>query len=333
MSLLKTITTAKIPIILAPMAGLTSYPFRMLNRSFGCKMAFMEMINVKSLSHSSKRTKEMLFTDINDRPLGIQLLGQDPYYILKGLEKLKDYKFDLLDFNAACPQRKVVNRAEGADLLRDKNKLYKILKLVVDNSSWPVTVKIRVGFNDNSQAVDIAKIAQDTGVKAIFVHGRTKEAGFSGVVDYSSIYKIKKALNIEVIGSGDVFNHILAKKMLDETGCDGILVARGALGNPWIFKQIEEYLNNGIILEKPQVAEIITVMNKHLELLINFFGVNRGVARFCKFFIYYTRGFYQVKFLRNKSQAVRSKDDMINLINLFEDILINGQGKTPTNLG
>ncbi|MBU1853152.1 MAG: tRNA-dihydrouridine synthase family protein, partial [Candidatus Omnitrophica bacterium] len=229
-------------IFLSPMAGISSFPFRMLNRKFGCRFCFVEMINCRSLSYSSRKTLEMMRTSKEDKPLGVQILGSDKEYILRSLEKLQDYKMDMLDFNAACPHKKITKRGEGAALLKTPRVLSKLLKLIVANSNCPVTAKIRIGWNSFSYAKDIALYAQDAGISALFVHGRTREQGYSGKVDYETIRMLKKSLDIPLIASGDIFNAALAKKMLDETGCDAITVARGALGNPWIFREIEEFL-------------------------------------------------------------------------------------------
>lgn len=215
------------------MSGITDLPYRLLNRGFGCEMAFVEMINVRSISYKSRKTHQMLSSDAKDKPLGVQLLGNDPKFILKAMETIIKYKFACLDFNAACPERKVIRRGEGASLLKDPRKLNSLLKILVKASPFPVTVKIRSGWDKGSvNAQEVALYAQDAGVKALFIHGRTREQGYSGKVDYKIIREVKKALGIPVIGSGDILSAELAKKMFDETGCDGVLVARAALETP-----------------------------------------------------------------------------------------------------
>jgi len=224
-------------LILAPMAGVTDLPFRMLCRKFGAELAFVEMINCRSISHKSRKTKHMLSTTAKDKPLGVQILGCEEKYILKALDVLKAYKFDILDFNAACPAKKVVRRGEGSALLKDPKKLAKLLKLLVKNSKIPVSVKIRLGWDkDSINAEKVALYAQDAGVSGLFIHGRTRIQEYGGNVDYAAIAKVKQAVNIPVIASGDVFSAQLAKKMLTETNCDGLVIARGSFGNPWIFK-------------------------------------------------------------------------------------------------
>ena len=307
-------------LILAPMSGITDLPFRMLNRKFGCAFAFTEMLNVRSVSYKSKRLKEMLAFDQKDTPLGIQILGCEPNYILKALEVLHKYKFDLLDFNAACPAKKVARRGEGASLLKEPKKLCGLLKLIVKNSAVPVTVKIRSGWDDNSlNAREVSLLAQDAGVSAVFIHGRTKMQGYSGTVDYLTIGKIKKELKIPVIASGNIFNAQLAKKMLDETGCDGLLIARGALGNPWIFKEIKEYLAKGKITERPKISRIAQIMIRHLHSYTEFYGERNAVIKFRKFFSWYTKSLRNIRHLREKASLTKAEAGMVLVVRKIID--------------
>ena len=302
-------------LILAPMAGVSDFPFRMLNRKFGCELAFVEMINSRSISYKSKRTQKMLFSSEDDRPLGVQLLGCEAKFVQKAIEVINRYKFDLLDFNAACPVKKVVNRGEGASLLKDPNKLNAILKLVVKTAKVPVTVKIRSGWDKNCvNAKEVASYCQDAGVSGLFIHGRTRIQGYSGAVDYKAIREVKRALKIPVIASGDIFSPQLAKKMFDETGCDGVLVARGALSDPWIFKEITEFLENGKIIARPEVEQIAKVMTQHLDMCVDFYDEKNGVVIFRKFFAWYTKGFRRVRHLRELSSRIKTKSEMYEII-------------------
>ena len=297
------------------MAGITDLPFRMLCRRFGVELAFVEMINCRSISHKNRRTKQMLASLPKDKPLGIQILGCEEQYILRALEVLRGVEFDLLDFNAACPSKKVVRRGEGSGLLRDPKKLQKILKLIVKNSWLPVTVKIRLGWDkDSVNAKDIALLAQDCGVSALFIHGRTKVQGYSGQVDYNIIREVKKALDIPLVASGDVFSGLLAKKMFDETGCDGLAVARGSLGNPWIFKEIKEYLKSGKIMNRPNEIEIAKVLREHLDSSLDFYGEKNGVVIFRKFYIWYTKGMHKVRRLREQASRARTRLEVEKII-------------------
>lgn len=309
----------KNPVILPPLAGISSYPFRVLNRKFGCEFCFLEMINCRSLSYLNTKTLKMMESSKDDHPLGIQLLGADKGFILKSLEKLQGHGFDLVDFNAACPQKKITSRGEGAALLKNPEKLAGLLRLIVKDCNGPVSAKMRLGWDSASKACDIALSVQDAGVDAIFVHGRTQAQGYSGPVDYKAIAKIKKSLRIPVVASGDILSAGLAKKMFDETGCDAITVARGALGNPWIFAEIKEYLKNGGILPRPAPKEIAGTMKLHLRLCCDFYGEGRGVAHFKKFFIWYTRWFKDIRLMRNEVSNAYAIDDMTALIRKFED--------------
>lgn len=302
-------------LILAPMAGVSDLPFRMLNRKFGAELAFVEMINARSIGHKSRRTKSMLSSNLKDKPLGIQLLGCEEKYILKALDVLKGYKCDLLDFNAACPAKKVVRRGEGAALLKEPKKLNKLLKLVIKNSEVPVTVKIRTGWDkDSINAKEVALYAQDAGVSALFIHGRTKVQEYGGGVDYGVIRKVKKALSIPVFASGDIFSSQLAKKMLDETNCDGLVIARGSFGNPWIFEEIREFLKKSRILPRPDKQEIVKIMLEHLDASIAFYGERNGVVIYRKFFGWYTKGFRRIRPLREKSSRAKSREEMVEII-------------------
>lgn len=302
-------------LILAPMAGITDLPFRMLCRRFGAELAFVEMINCRSISHKSRKTRHMLSTAVEDRPLGVQILGCEEKYILRALDVLKPYKFDILDFNAACPAKKVVRRGEGAALLKEPRKLNKILKLVVKNSKIPVTVKMRLGWDkDSVNARETALYIQDAGAGGIFIHGRTKTQAYGGNVDYKVIAGVKKALTIPVIASGDVFSAQLAKKMFSETNCDGLVIARGSFGNPWIFKEIKEFLKTGKVIPKPARTKVIKIMLEHLDASIAFYGERNGVILFRKFFAWYTKGIGNIRPLREQSSRAKTRLEMETLI-------------------
>ena len=297
------------------MAGISDLPFRMLNRGFGAELAFVEMINCRSISHKSKRTENMLSPGPKEKPLGVQILGCEEKFILKALDVLSKYKFDLIDFNAACPAKKVVRRGEGASLLKEPKRINRLLKLIVKNSKLPVTAKIRIGWDkDSINSREVALCAQDAGIKALFIHGRTKAQGYSGGVDYKAISLAKKAIDIPLIASGDILSAQLAKRMYDETGADGLAIARGSLGNPWIFKEITEYLKKGKVILKPSVEKVIKVMLEHLAASVAFYGERNGVIIFRKFFGWYTKGIRSIRPLREKSSRVKTKEEMAGII-------------------
>jgi tRNA-dihydrouridine synthase B len=338
-----------VPIMLAPMAGVSDLPFRLITRSLGCEFAFLEMISARALSYSGlleqselsthytrqysaakaarsaeaklpryrvKKTLRMMIPVDGDNPLGVQLLGADLQYIKKAMDVINKYNFEILDFNAGCPVNKAVKRGEGASLLKEPKKLKEILKFMVDNSKIPVGVKIRSGWSDDSiNAVDVALHAQDAGIKYLFIHGRTKVQCYSGRVDYQIIRQVKEALSIPVIGSGDALSPELIKKMFDETGCDAVTIARGALGNPWIFRQTAEFLKTGAFLPPPKLDEVIATMLKHFSLCCDYHGERIGVIVFRKFFYWYTKKFSNIKILRNTVFSSKTKEQIIDAIN------------------
>lgn len=302
------------PILLSPMAGITDLPFRLITRSFGCELAFTEMVSATSLAARGKNTLKMLTASPDDRPVGVQLLGGDEDIIRKALEILSSYPFDIVDFNAACPVSKVVSKGKGAGLLKEPGKFQGLLRVIVANSSVPVTVKIRSGWDENSvNAVDLAMRAQDAGVSALFIHGRTRRQGYSGTVDYDIIGKVKRSVRIPVVASGDALTPSIIWKLFTGTGCDGVAIARGALGNPWIFRSTIDFLNGSSTGSRPVVDEIMRVMKAHLDLNVGYYGERAGVMRFRKFFGWYTKGM-AIKELKAKAFRAGTSEGMSKLI-------------------
>lgn len=257
-------------IFLAPMAGCTDLPFRLIAREHGAKFCFYEMIDSNSLIHDRHETYGNLKTDKKDLPIAAQLLGSDPSGMLKAAEKLlKLVNASFLDVNCACPAKKVIKKRSGAHLLRDTPRLYNILQRLIPELPLPITIKIRSGFDkkDDDRIVEMVKRCENIGVSAVFVHGRLRTQGYAGDVDYDAIKKIKDAVRIPVFGSGNIFSGESAKLMFDETGCDGVLVARGGLGNPWIFKEIEEYIKTGKSSKEISLAERKKALKNHLDYI------------------------------------------------------------------
>lgn len=306
------------PLILAPMSGISDLAYRLINRSCGCELAFTEMIGTDSLVHNSSNTLKMLSTRADDRPLGVQILGCDPELIKRSLDILSEYPFAILDFNAACPVKKVVSRGKGAGLLKDPAKLQQLLQIIVKNKRMPVTVKIRAGWDETDiNAPEIALRAQDSGVDALFIHGRTRNQRYSGQVDYDVIRRVKETVQIPVIASGDALSPELIKSLFSETGCNGVAVARGALGNPWIFRESIEYMKKGEIRKSPDVTEVSQTMKEHLALNIKLHGEKHGVIRFRKFFAWYARGM-AVKDLKRRAFGASNRDEMLGLVEELE---------------
>ena len=303
------------PLILAPMAGITDLPFRLITRSFGCELAFLEMVSARSLVQESGRSKRMLMSVGDDRPLGAQLLGNEPESLLKALESIRHHGFDIIDLNAACPVAKITQKGKGASLLKEPKKLKSLLEVLARHADVPVTVKIRAGWdNDTMNARDVALHAQDAGISALTIHGRTKKQGYAGRVNYTVIREVKEALSIPLIASGDALTPQLIKKMFDETGCDAVAIARGSLGNPWIFRDTVAYLEEGTIPARPAPEEIADTMRKHLELNTAFYGERKGTILFRKLFPWYVKGLHEIRQLKEEAFRAQTEEQMIRLI-------------------
>ena len=316
--------------VLAPLAGISDLPFRMINRRYGCELAFIEMISVHALNHRNAKTVKMLESHPDDKPLGMQILGRDHDTILQALDTIAPLGFDVLDFNSACPVKKVAKRGEGAALMKEPEVLQDILKLLVKNTDKPVTVKIRAGWDAHSiNSVEVAKRAEDAGVSAIFIHGRTRAQGYRDTVLYEPIAEAKEAVSIPVIASGDMFSAEASKKMMDVTGCDGVVMARGALGNPWIFPETAQYLKDGTVPPRPTVTEITDVMLWHLENCVEFYGEEPSVKIFRKFFIWYTKGLRNVKPLRMRAVRTKSTSETRDMIYELREMNLGGNDEPP----
>lgn len=302
-------------VLLAPLAGISDSSFRLICREFGASFTFVEMINARALSHKSKKTKKMLTVDPKDSPIGVQLVGCELPHIERAVDVIKRYDFDVLDFNAACPVRKVCRRGEGAALMKEPKKLAEILTLLSKLWRKPLTIKLRSGWDAGARnAAEIARIAEDCGVNAIFIHGRDRQQFYKGTVDYNAIAEVKKSVSVPIIASGDIWSARYAQKMFDETGCDGILVARGALGNPWIFGEIEEYFKTGRVLPAPSTDEVIDTLLHHLELSIAEHTEKRAVPLMRKFAGWYFKNRPHVRCLRHAINPVKTKKEFVAAI-------------------
>ena len=260
-------------VFLAPMAGVTDLPFRLLCREQGAGMSVTEMVSAKAILYKNKNTKELLAVDRAEGPVSVQLFGSDPEIMAAIAAQIEDGPYVAIDVNMGCPVPKIVNNHEGSALMKDPAQAEKVLTAMVKAVKKPVTVKFRKGFNDqNINAVEFAKMAESCGVAAVAVHGRTREQYYSGKADWDIIRQVKEAVKIPVIGNGDVFTPEDAKRLLDETGCDGIMVGRGAKGNPWIFKRITHYLETGELLPGPTLMEVRDMILRHGKMLTEYKG-------------------------------------------------------------
>lgn len=278
-------------IILAPMAGVTDLPFRLLCREMGAGLVCMEMVSAKAIYYNNKNTEGLLEVHPKERPASLQLFGSDPEILSEMAKRIEERPFDILDFNMGCPVPKVVNNKEGSALLKNPKLVEEILRGLVKAVKKPVTVKIRKGFDDaHVNAVEIAKIAEDCGVAAIAVHGRTREQYYSGKADWDIIRQVKEAVKIPVIGNGDVVSPQTAKALIDQTGCDGIMIGRGAQGNPWIFREIRQYLEEGVLPSAPSSKEKLELVLRHADLQLQYKGEYTGVREMRKHLSWYTVG-------------------------------------------
>jgi len=278
-------------VILAPMAGVTDLPFRLLCREMGAGLVCMEMVSAKAIYYNNKNTEELLRIHPKEQPVSLQLFGSDPVIVADMAARIEERPFAILDFNMGCPVPKVVNNGEGSALLKNPKLVEALLRGLVRAVKKPVTVKIRKGFGESDiNAVEIAKIAEACGVAAVAVHGRTRAQYYSGKADWDVIRQVKEAVKIPVIGNGDITGPDTAKAMLEQTGCDGVMVGRAAQGNPWIFREITAYLEDGTRLSRPGNAEKKALVLRHAGLLQECKGEYTAVREMRRHLAWYTAG-------------------------------------------
>ncbi len=302
-------------LILAPMAGVTDQPYRLICREQGCALVVTEMVSAKAILYRNKNTKALLAVSEKERPAAVQLFGSDPEILGRIAAQVKEGPCDMIDLNLGCPVPKIVNNGEGSALMKDLKKAEKIFASVVKHTKKPVTVKFRKGFNDSQvNAVELARIAEGCGVSAVAVHGRTREQYYSGKADWEIIRQVKEAVRIPVIGNGDVFAPQDVKRMLEETGCDGVMIGRGAKGNPWIFSQSLHYLKTGQVPPKPGIKEIREMILRHGKLLAEFKGERTAMQEMRKHIAWYTAGLPHSSALRNEINQIDHLDGMLELL-------------------
>lgn len=308
-------------IVLAPMADITDSAFRTIVKSMGCGLVETEMISDKSLIHNSARTLEMLYMTDYERPLSLQLFGSEPESLVQASEYVIDnVKPDIIDINMGCPVNKVALRGRsGCFLLKDTEKIYEIITSLVDNVSIPITVKIRSGWDDdNINAVEVAKTIEEGGASAVTVHPRSRIQKYAGNADWNLIKQVKEEVSIPVIGNGDVRTCYDAKRMLDETRCDAVMIGRGALGNPWLIRECVDYLDNGVEPEKVSAEEKMDMIKKHYELLVkNKIDEKIAVIKMRKHASYYMKGLYKNTILKNKIFQVTTQEELFELLDMY----------------
>ena len=302
-------------LILAPMAGVTDLPFRLLCKEQGAGLICTEMISAKAIHFKNKNTESLMEIDERERPVSLQLFGSDPDLMADIAAQIEHRNFDILDINMGCPVPKVVNNGEGSALMKNPRLVHEIIRKVSGAIQKPVTVKIRKGFTEDCvNAVEIARIAQDAGAAAVAVHGRTREQYYSGKADWDIIRQVKEAVSIPVIGNGDVDSPEKAKQMQQETGCDGIMIGRAVRGNPWLFSRILHYQETGELLPKPDIREVKEMMLRHARLQLEYKGEYTGMREMRKHVAWYTAGMPHSAAVRRLVNEVESYEQLEELV-------------------
>ncbi len=302
-------------LILAPMAGVSDLPFRVLCKEFGAGLTCMEMISAKAILYNNKNTEELLSIDESEGPISLQLFGSDPKIMSEMAKRIEERPFDILDINMGCPVPKIVNNHEGSYLMKEPELVYKIVNAIVKAIDKPVTVKIRKGFNDSLiNAPEIAHIAEEAGASAVAVHGRTREQFYSGTADWDIIRRVKETVKIPVIGNGDVVDGTSAERMLKETGCDAVMVGRAAQGNPFIFREINAYLNHGSYVA-PTKEEIKTVILRHGAMQLKTKGEYIGIREMRKHLSWYVKGVEGAAGLRKRINELETFEELNAIVN------------------
>ena len=304
------------PVILAPMAGVTDLPYRSLVKEQGCELVYTEMVSAKGLIYDNEKTQKLLEITDQERPVALQLFGNEPEVLAEAAQIVVEKSApEIIDLNVGCPAPKVVNSGYGSALMKKPKLLGEIVTAMSEAVSTPVTVKIRAGWDrDNLNAVEVAKIAEANGAQAVAVHGRTREEFYQGQADWEIIKEVKKALEIPVIGNGDVFGPEDAQAMIEATNCDGIMIGRGAKGNPWIFKRVAKYLTTGEIPDMPSPQQKIDTAIDHLRKLVEYKGEYVGVREMRKHAAWYLKGLKNCTVIKDKVNQTESLEEMSSLL-------------------
>lgn len=307
------------PVILAPMAGVCDLPFRLLAKELGCALAVTEMVSDKGLIYKNEHTQEMLAIDAAEHPISIQIFGAEPECMAQAAKMVEQAGADILDINMGCPAPKIVKNGEGSALMKTPELAQRIIAAVVQAVKIPVTVKIRKGWDEASvNAPELAQLAEQAGASAIAVHGRTREQFYSGSVDLGVIQAVKASVKIPVIGNGDITSPEDAKRMMEETGCDAVMIGRAAQGNPWIFRQVNHYLATGVKIPGPSRRERVVMLRKHFALMVKYKGDYIGIREMRKHAAWYTKGLPGAAELRRRFNQAETAQEFLAVADEIE---------------
>ena len=301
-------------ILLAPMAGITDLPFRLICEKFNPGLVVTEMVSAKAIFYDDEKTKKLMNIEGEKRPISMQIFGSDEESMAYSAKYVSQIA-DIIDINMGCPAPKVTKNGDGSKLLLDLDKAGKVIEAVVKNATVPVTLKMRVGWDsEHIVATEVAKLAEGLGISAITVHGRTREEYYSGKANLEIIKKVKESVSIPVIGNGDIVNEETAKNMFERTGVDGIMIGRGAIGNPWIFEKVRFYLENGAKLPDVPLRDKFNLIKEHFLLELNKKGEYTGIREFRKHLAYYTKGLPESSEFRSRINSLESKDEVVEAL-------------------
>ena len=311
---IKNLTTQN-NVFLAPMAGVTDLSFRILCKEQNCGMVYTEMVSAKGLLYDNEKTGILLSIDEREHPVVAQLFGSDPEILAEMAKKVEQLPVDMIDINMGCPALKITRNGEGSALMKNPQQIGEIVYAVSKSIQKPLTIKIRKGFNDTTiNAVEVAQIAQEAGVSAIAIHGRTREQFYSGKADWDIIKKVKQAVNVPVIGNGDITSPQDAKDMIDHTGCDGVMIGRGSQGNPWIFSRTTHYLETGELLPEPTVEERITTAIRHAKMTLDHKGEYIGMRQMRTHLTWYIKGLPRAAEMRVAINQIETLEELKKIL-------------------
>lgn len=310
-------------IFLAPMAGITDRAFRMLCKEQGCGLTYTEMVSSRGLYYGNEKTENLLRIQPEDRPIAVQLFGSDPGLMADTAAYLREKGADIVDINMGCPTPKIVKNGDGCALMQKPDLVRDIIKRVASAAGIPITVKIRKGWDRYTvNALQIARTAEENGASAVTVHGRTRDQFYSGTADWDIIAQIKRGLGIPVIGNGDIFIPEHAVAMFKQTGCDAVMIGRGARGNPWIFSAILKLIDEGIEVKPPGIKGVLTTIKRHTDLCIEQKGERVALKEMRKHIGWYLKGFRNVAALRSKTNTVETKEELFQILETYEEELM-----------